>query len=123
MKKILLVVLDGLGDEPIPEFNNQTPLAAADTPYMDSLAKQGILGLADSNFSGALPTSEEGHFQLFGYDPIELGLKRGMVTAAGSGIEVQPGDVALRANFAYVKDGEAVAHHVALVFDGSRKLQ
>jgi 2,3-bisphosphoglycerate-independent phosphoglycerate mutase len=117
MKKILLVVLDGLGDEPIPDLDDQTPLQAADTPYMDCLAQEGKLGLAESDFRGALPTSEEGHFQLFGYDPQELGLRRGIVTVAGAGIEVQPGDVALRANFAHVKDGKAVDRRAGRIRD------
>ncbi len=107
-KKILLIILDGLGDEPIPELEDQTPLQVANTPYMNELAKQGVLGLAKTDFKGALPTSEESHFQLFGYDPEKLGLRRGIVTASGAGIEVQPGDVALRANFGYVKNGQAI---------------
>lgn len=117
MKKILFVVLDGLGDEPIPKLGNQTPLQAADSPYMDLLAKDGKLGLAESNFRGALPTSEESHFQLFGYDPDKLGLRRGIVTASGAGIDVQKGDVALRANFAYVKDGQAVDRRAGRIKD------
>jgi len=108
MKKILFIVLDGLGDEPIPELGNKTPLEAAQTPFMDELAEQGILGLAEPKFQGALPTSEEGHLCLFGYDPEKLAIRRGLFTARGAGIDVQPGDVALRANFAYVKDGVAV---------------
>lgn len=108
MKKILFVVIDGLGDEPIPELDDKTPLEAAQTPFMDTLAEQGMLGLAEIKFQGALPTSEESHLCLFGYDPGELAIKRGLFTAQGAGIEVHPGDVALRGNFAYVKDGKAV---------------
>jgi len=108
MKKILFIVLDGLGDEPIPEFGGQTPLEAAQTPFMDDLACQGMLGLAKTKFQGALPTSEESHMCLFGYDPEKLAIRRGLFTARGAGLEVNPGDVALRGNFAYVKDDEAV---------------
>jgi len=46
MNKILLIILDGLGDEPIPDFGGQTPLEAAETPNMDRLASEGICGLA-----------------------------------------------------------------------------
>ncbi len=108
MKKILFIVLDGLGDEPIPELDNKTPLEAAQTPFMDELAEQGIVGLAETKFQGALPTSEEGHLCLFGYDPEGLAIRRGLFTARGAGIDVQPGDVALRANFAQVENGKAV---------------
>ncbi len=117
MKKILFIVLDGLGDEPIPEFNGHTPLMSAQTPFMDGLAEQGVLGLAETKFQGALPTSEEGHLSLFGYDPEKLAIRRGLFTARGAGIEVQPGDVALRANFAYVKNGKAVDRRAGRITD------
>jgi 2,3-bisphosphoglycerate-independent phosphoglycerate mutase len=108
MKKILFIVLDGLGDEPILELGEKTPLESAETPFMDELARQGVLGLAQTKFQGALPTSEEGHLCLFGYDPEKLAIRRGLFTARGAGLEVKPGDVCLRGNFAYVKDGKAV---------------
>lgn len=117
MKKVLLIILDGLGDEPIPDLADQTPLEAADTPYMDELAGQGKLGLAQPEFQGAVPTSEEGHFQLFGYDSEKLGLRRGIVTAAGAGIDVQPGDVALRGNFGYVENGKAIDRRAGRIKD------
>lgn len=104
----IFIVLDGLGDEKIPAFKNKTPLEAAQTPILDSWAKEGKLGLLLPVFKGALPTSEEGHFSLFGYDPQEYGLARGIVTATGAGIKVQPGDVALRGNFATMQEGEII---------------
>lgn len=117
MKKILFIVIDGLGDEPIPHLGNKTPLEAAQTPFMDGLADQGMVGLAEVKFGGALPTSEDGHLCLFGYDPENLSIRRGLFTARGAGIQVQPGDVALRGNFAYVKDGKAVDRRAGRITD------
>lgn len=104
MKKTLFLVFDGLGDEPIPEFNNQTPLEYANTPNLDLLAKNGVCGLLKPNFLGVMPTSEEGHYSLFGYDILKYKIKRGFVTAISSNIDLRPGDVAFRGNFAIIDD-------------------
>jgi 2,3-bisphosphoglycerate-independent phosphoglycerate mutase len=73
MKKIILIVIDGLGDEPIPQLNNKTPLEAAKTPNFDFLAKNGICGLVlPWHEKGKLPTSEETHLAIFGYNPKKL---------------------------------------------------
>lgn len=109
MKKILFIVLDGLGDEPIPDFGNKTPLEAAETPYMDKMVKEGLCGLLKVNFKNALPTSEQGHLNLFGYDPEKLGVRRGIFTAQGAGIKTKKGDIALRGNFATLNQkGEVI---------------
>ncbi len=102
MKKIIFLVLDGLGDESIPDFEGKTPLEKARTPNLDRLALLGQTGLLEPAFSGALPTSEEGHLQLFGYDPQKIGIRRGFFTSRGAGIKTKPGDVALRGNFATI---------------------
>jgi len=102
--KILFIVIDGLGDEPIKELGGKTPLEAALTPNLDFLARNGICGLLEPVFTTFIPTSEETHFALFGYDPRIYKIKRGIFTAQGAGIEVRPGDVALRGNFATVDE-------------------
>ncbi len=105
---LVLIIMDGLGDEEIPELDHQTPLEAAHTPTFDKWAKEGLLGEIKPHFSGAFPTSEEGHFSLFGYDPIKYGLSRGIVTAGGSGIELKKGDIAIRGNFSTFVDGKII---------------
>ena len=105
MKKIVLIIIDGLGDRPILALGNKTPLEAAKTPNLDWLAENGICGLAKLKFRGATPTSEEGHFSLFGYNPETYKIKRGIITATGTGMKAKKGDVALRGNFATV-DGK-----------------
>ncbi|MBZ9571887.1 2,3-bisphosphoglycerate-independent phosphoglycerate mutase [Patescibacteria group bacterium] len=102
--KILLIIIDGLGDESIPQLGNRTPLEVAKTPNLDFLAKNGICGLVKVKFRGATPTSEGAHFSLFGYDPAFYKIRRGIITATGTGMKVKEGDVALRGNFATVDE-------------------
>lgn len=104
MKKILLIVIDGLGDTRIKELGNKTPLEAAETPNMDFMAENGMCGLVKPVFTGVLPTSEEGHFSLFGYDPKKYRIKRGAFSAAGAGIKVKKDDVLLRGNLATIDE-------------------
>lgn len=101
-KKIVLIVIDGLGDRPIPALKSKTPLEAAQTPNLDFLVKNGICGLVEPKFKGATPTSEGSHFSLFGYDPEKYKIRRGIITASGTGLKAKKGDVALRGNFATV---------------------
>jgi len=102
--KILLTILDGLGDRPISELGNKTPLESAETPNLDWLAKNGACGLISPYlFPGEKePTSEGAHVALFGYKEYFLG--RGPYGAAGVGIEMEKGDVAFRINFGTVND-------------------
>lgn len=105
---IVYVVLDGVGDRPIPDWNNKTPLEAADTPHLDRLATRGAMGLLFTVKRGIAPESDAGVFSLLSYDPSKFDLSRGVVEAIGSGIDFQEGDLALRCNFATVKDGQVV---------------
>ena len=106
MKKILLIVIDGFGDRPISQLENKTPLEAAKTPNLDFLAKNGICGLIDPFlFPGQdYPASDTCHLSLFGYEPKIYYLGRGPYEAAGVGIKLREGDVALRVNFAAVDE-------------------
>jgi len=119
-KKVIFLVIDGLGDEEIPELKNKTPLEAAHTPNLDGWAKEGRTGLLLPAFKGKLPTSEEGHFSLFGYDIAEYKFGRGVITAMGAGLEVEKGDVALRGNFATLDNGEVVDRRAGRIKDTSK---
>lgn len=104
MKKILLIVIDGLGERPIPQLDNKTPLEAAITPNLDYLAKNGVCGMVQPfKFSWQpYPTSDVAHLGLFGYDPNKYYLGRGVYETTGIGMKLKKGDVALRVNFGTV---------------------
>ena len=99
--KIILIIIDGLGDEPIPQFGNKTPLEAAKTPNLDFLAEKGVSGEVLSCVAeGKLPTSEESHLDLFGFDSKIYNPGRGVLETMGIGLKILAGDVCLRGNFA-----------------------
>lgn len=96
--RILYCVLDGLGDLP-RESDGHTPLSAAVSPTLDRLATEGSTGRFDPVGPGITPGSGPGHLALFGYDPGELEIGRGVLSAVGIDFPLRPGDVAARFNF------------------------
>jgi 2,3-bisphosphoglycerate-independent phosphoglycerate mutase len=106
-KKIMYVILDGLGDDPLDELNGRTPLEAAATPHLDSLARRGRNGYVTTVGEGIAPESDIAVFAILGYDPHEHHTGRGPIEAVGAGIDMLDGDLAYRVNFATVEaDGE-----------------
>jgi 2,3-bisphosphoglycerate-independent phosphoglycerate mutase len=99
--KIVLLVLDGLGGLP-RAGDGKTELEAAHTPHLDRLAAQGNLGLADPVASGITPGSGPGHLGLFGYDPLQFRIGRGVLEAVGIDLEMTERDLAARGNFCSV---------------------
>jgi 2,3-bisphosphoglycerate-independent phosphoglycerate mutase len=96
--KIVLLLLDGLGGLPL-EPGGPTELEAARTPHMDALTARAAIGLSEVVSPGFSPGSGPGHLALFGYDPLEKMIGRGVLEALGIGFELQPNDVAIRCNF------------------------
>ena len=103
-KKILFVVMDGLGDRGCKALNGMTPLQATDTPNFDWFAANGISGIADIVAPGVSPGSDTAHLSLLGYDPYEVYTGRGPFEAAGIGLIGRKGDVAFRCNFSTVNE-------------------
>jgi len=97
--KLALVVLDGVGDIATREQGYLTPLEAAVTPNLDALSKDSAQGRMLPLAPGITPGSGPGHLGLFGYDPLEYQVGRGVIEALGLGLELKAGDVAARANF------------------------
>jgi 2,3-bisphosphoglycerate-independent phosphoglycerate mutase len=100
MTDLLYVCLDGLGDDPIPEFDGRTPLEAAETPHLDALAVRGRTGTVVTVGQGIAPESDIGVFGILGYDPHEEHPGRGVLEAIGIGMDLRDGDLAYRINFA-----------------------
>lgn len=98
--KLALIVLDGLGDIATMGQGEVTPLEAAKTPNLDALVASGVAqGRMTPVAPGITPGSGPGHLALFGYDPLEFQVGRGVIEALGLGVELKAGDVCARANF------------------------
>ncbi|MEE9455855.1 MAG: phosphoglycerate mutase, partial [bacterium] len=106
--KMLIFICDGVADRPVKKLDGKTPLEAARTPNFDRLARLGENGLLDPIAPGVRAGSDTAHLALLGYDPYEYYTGRGPFEALGAGMDVRPGDVAFRCNFATVeeRDGE-----------------
>lgn len=102
--KMILLVMDGLGGLPHPE-TGLTELETARTPNLDRLARDSICGLVHAVGPGITPGSGPGHLALFGYDPLEWDVGRGVLSAVGVGFELTPEDLAARVNFCTVENG------------------
>ena len=108
MKRVLYVILDGLGDRPLAELGDRTPLEAAATPHLDRLAAAGRQGTVVTVGTGIAPESDVAVMAVLGYDPLRYHAGRGPLEALGAGMPFHDGDLALRGNFATVGEGWSI---------------
>jgi 2,3-bisphosphoglycerate-independent phosphoglycerate mutase len=101
--RIVYFIMDGLGGLPMGE-HSETELFAADTPHLDALARRSECGFILPVAPGVTPGSGPAHFALFGYDPVEAHIGRGVLEAAGIEFNLTARDLAARGNFATVDD-------------------
>ncbi|MEG1593701.1 MAG: 2,3-bisphosphoglycerate-independent phosphoglycerate mutase [Oscillibacter sp.] len=127
--KYLLVIGDGMADNPVAELGGKTPLQAADIPTIRRLAAKGVVGHV-VNCPKPLPAgSETAILSIFGCDPLQYFTGRSPMEAAASGIHLQPGDVAYRCNIVALEDSELpygekkILSHSAGSIDGPSALQ
>src|SRR2546425_7493282 len=99
--KIVLLVADGVGGLPL-EPGGKTELESARTPNLDACVREGVCGLSLPVLPGITPGSGPGHLALFGYDPLQYRVGRGILEALGINFPVGPRDVAARGNFCTV---------------------
>ena len=107
-KRILFVVMDGLGDRGCKALNGLTPLQYTRTPNLDWFTENGSSGMIDIVAPGVCPGSDTAHLSLLGYDPYEVYRGRGPFEAAGIGLIGKKGDVAFRCNFSTVNERSEV---------------
>jgi len=108
IKKAVLIILDGVGDRPANELEGKTPLQYANTPNLDKIAKKSTTGLMDPIAPGIRAGSDTSHMNILGYDPYKHYSGRGPFEAAGLDMELEPGDIAFRCNFATVDENMVV---------------
>ena len=107
--KYIILIGDGMSDEPIAELGYKTPLEAAKTPNMDYLAQNGSIGLVRNVPDGYPPGSDVAILSVLGYDPKKYYTGRSPLEAASIGVELLPSDLALRCNLVtLLEDGGRV---------------
>ena len=101
--KYMVLLGDGMSDEPVAGLGGKTPLEVAKTPNMDRLARDGIIGLAETVPKGFHPGSDVANLAVFGYDPASCYSGRSPLEAASMGVELGPDDVAFRLNLLWLE--------------------
>lgn len=103
--KYLIILGDGMADEPIAELEGKTPLQYANTPTLDYMAKRSRMGLLKTVPKGFHPGSEVANMSVLGYDLSKTYEGRGSLEAASMGIPVEEGEMAMRCNLICIEDG------------------
>ena len=101
--KYIILLGDGMSDEPMDELDGKTPLEAAHTPNMDSLCRKGRIGLAATVPDGYPPGSDVANLSVFGYNPADCYSGRSPLEAASMGVDLASDDVAFRLNFVWLE--------------------
>lgn len=104
--KYVIVLGDGMADEPIESLGNQTPLEAAATPVMDELASKAEIGLVHTIPEGMKPGSDTANLSVMGYDPKQYYTGRSPLEALSIGVPMKDTDVALRCNIVTLSEEE-----------------
>ena len=102
--KYIILLGDGMADYPLPELHNQTPLQAAQTRWMDTIARRGTLGMVQTIPAGLVPGSDIANLNILGYDPNRYLTGRAVYEAASSGVKLDSYDVAFRCNLVTLKE-------------------
>ncbi len=113
-----------MGDLPIKALDNKTPLETAETPHLNTLAQNGKTGLMYTVGKEIAPESDAAVISLLGYDPFKYSTGRGAIEAVGAGIPIKDGDVALRCNFATVReDNTLIDRRVGRTLDTNEAIE
>lgn len=110
--KIVLLIMDGVGGLPHPE-TGKTELESATKPNLNRIARDSLCGLIDLISPGITPGSAPGHLAIFGYDPLQYNIGRGVMEALGIDFKLKPNDIAARGNFCTVDNKGIITHRRA----------
>lgn len=110
--KTLIILGDGMADEPIDELGGKTPLQYADTPFIDALARLGTTGRLKTVADGFHPGSEVANMAVLGYDLPTVYEGRGVLEAASMGVDLKPDELAMRCNLVCI-EGDLLKNHSA----------
>ena len=110
--KYIIILGDGMADEPIEKLGNKTVIQSAKTPYMDLLARKGRNGLLDTVPEGFAPGSEIANLSVLGYNIPDVYEGRGVLEAASIGVNVSEGEMAMRCNLVCL-EGDILKNHSA----------
>ena len=118
--KYVLILGDGMADEPLEELGGKTPLAYADTPAMDALAGKSQIGMVKTVPEGMSPGSDTANLSVLGYDPKIYYSGRSPLEALNIGVDMKQGDVAIRANIVTLS-GEEEKYEDKIIKDTRNK--
>ena len=108
--KYIIILGDGMADEPIESIGNKTPLQAAETPHIDKLARMGRCGMLDTIPAGFAPGSEIANLSVLGYDLSQVYEGRGVLEAASMGVEIADDEIAMRCNLICIENDIIKSH-------------
>jgi len=103
--KYIVIIGDGMADEPLPELGGRTPLEYATTPNLDRLTREGACGMLRTIPKGFEAGSDIANMSILGYDPKKYYTGRGPIEAKSMGVDLESGDIAYRCNLVTVEDG------------------
>lgn len=115
--KYVIILGDGMADEPIPSLNGKTPLQAADTPTFDYMAPMSRMGMLKTVPEGFHPGSEVANMSVLGYDLPTTFEGRGSLEAASIGVDIERGEMAMRCNLICVENGKIKNHSAGHISD------
>ena len=112
--KYIVILADGMADEPLKEFGGKTPMEYACTPAMDSLAAKGSVGMVQTVPASMKPGSDVANLSVLGYDPTTNYSGRSPLEALSVGVAIEPGDVVLRCNLVTLSENEPYEEKVII---------
>lgn len=115
--KYLIILGDGMADEPVSALGNKTPLQVAHKPAIDWLCRHGRCGILKTVPQGYQPGSEVAHLSLLGYDLPTVFEGRGSLEAVSMGVDIAPDEMVMRCNLICVEDGHIKNHSAGHISD------